>query len=56
MLNGKNVSMDYNKVPIVIYGTPEIAEIGITEDRAKEEGIDVIVNHKRRHTGEKPFH
>ena len=42
-LLGKNVKMDYNKVPSVVYGTPEIAEIGINEDKAKAEGYDVII-------------
>lgn len=40
---GKNVKINYNKVPSVVYGTPEIAEIGINEDKAKKEGYEVII-------------
>ena len=40
---GKNVKMDYNKVPSVVYGSPEIAEIGINEDKAKAEGYDYVI-------------
>lgn len=40
---GDNKSINYNKIPVVIYGAPEISEIGITELRAKEEGIKVRV-------------
>ena len=42
-LLGKDVSINYNNVPSVIYGTPEIGEIGISESKAKEQGIEVIV-------------
>lgn len=41
---GKTVEMDYDAIPAVIYGTPNLAEIGINEDRAKAEGMDVTVN------------
>ena len=40
---GGNRTINYDKIPVVIYGVPEIAEIGITEDRAKNEGIEVKV-------------
>ena len=42
LLGNKRV-INYDKIPVVIYGVPEIAEIGITEDRAKKEGIEVKV-------------
>lgn len=41
---GKNALMDYNKVPSGIYGTPEIANVGLTEQQAKQQGIDYIVS------------
>jgi len=37
---GKDASINYDLVPWVIYGMPEIAEVGINEERAKELGID----------------
>lgn len=36
--------MDYGSIPAVIYGTPNMAEIGINEDAAKAQGLDVTVN------------
>lgn len=41
---GKESKMDYNKVPAGIYGTPEIAQIGITEQEAKAKNIDYKVS------------
>jgi len=40
--------MDYKVVPWAIFTTPEIASVGLTEEEAKDQGIDVI-------TGEFPF-
>ncbi len=40
---GENVSIDYDKIPIVIYGAPEIAEIGVSELKAKQRGIKVEI-------------
>lgn len=45
---GYDTKMDYRVVPWAIFTTPEIASVGITEEEAKENGIDVI-------TGEFPF-
>ncbi len=42
-LNGIKTTINYNKIPVVIYGTPEVAEIGITEDNAKKQNIDVEI-------------
>ena len=36
--------MDYDKVPSCIYGSPEIAAIGLTEKEAKARGIDYKVS------------
>ncbi|NOQ50510.1 MAG: dihydrolipoyl dehydrogenase [Mycoplasmataceae bacterium] len=42
-INNKKTKIDYNKIPTVIYGSPEVAEIGITEDKAKLENMDVTI-------------
>ncbi|MCK9471387.1 MAG: dihydrolipoyl dehydrogenase [Bacilli bacterium] len=41
---GKPAKIDYTKVPAGIYGTPEIASVGLTEQAAKEKGIDYKVS------------
>lgn len=41
---GKESKIDYNKVPAGIYGTPEIANVGLTEQQAKEKGIEYKVS------------
>jgi dihydrolipoamide dehydrogenase len=43
-----NTKMDYRVVPWAIFTTPEIATVGLTEEEAKAQGIDVV-------TGEFPF-
>lgn len=45
---GKNVTMDYSAVPGCIYTLPEVASVGMTEAKAKDEGISVK-------TGKFPF-
>lgn len=35
--------LDYNKVPACIYTSPQIASIGLTEQDAKQQGIDVKI-------------
>ncbi|RMC91927.1 dihydrolipoyl dehydrogenase [Clostridium autoethanogenum] len=42
-ISGRNVKMDYKTVPCCIYIKPEIASVGLTEERAKENGIDYKV-------------
>lgn len=42
-VSGKTVSMDYKTVPACVYTKPEIASVGITEEKAKEKGIDYRV-------------
>ncbi len=42
-LGGLNVApMDYKNVPHVIYCQPEVAAVGLTEQKAKEAGLDVV--------------
>ena len=36
------VPVDYKNIPHIIYCQPEVASVGLTEDRAKELGIDVV--------------
>ncbi len=38
---GKELSVDMNVVPSCIYTSPEIASVGLTEDEAKQKGINV---------------
>lgn len=40
---GIDNKMNYNLVPQVVYSFPEIASVGITKERAKEEGLDFSV-------------
>jgi len=40
---GHDETMDYNVVPACIYTNPEIAFVGISEDKAKEQGIEYKV-------------
>jgi len=40
---GHNVVLDYNTIPNCIFTVPEIAAVGITEERAKKEGIDYSI-------------
>ncbi|NGX31673.1 MAG: Dihydrolipoyl dehydrogenase [Chlamydiae bacterium] len=45
---GKTASMHYNAIPSVIFTDPEIASCGMTEEAAKEKGLDIA-------TGTFPF-
>lgn len=40
---GKNKEMDYKTVPACVYTKPELATVGLTEEQAKEKGIDYKV-------------
>lgn len=43
LLAGQSVTpMDYKNVPHVIYCQPEVSAVGLTEDKAKELGLDVV--------------
>lgn len=43
MIAGKAGHVNYNTVPGVIYTHPEIASVGITEEQAKEKGLEINV-------------
>ncbi len=43
ILAGQAGHVNYNTVPSVIYTHPEVASVGITEDQAKEQGIEINV-------------
>ena len=38
---GENQTMDYNVVPGAIFTTPEVANVGLSESQAKEQGYEV---------------
>jgi dihydrolipoamide dehydrogenase len=40
---GQNKKMDYKTVPACVYIRPELASVGLTEEQAKEKGIDYKV-------------
>ena len=40
---GKARKMDYNKIPAGIYGFPEIAHVGLTEQEAKKQNLEYLV-------------
>jgi dihydrolipoamide dehydrogenase len=42
-MTGKKDKMRYSAIPAVIYTSPEVAGVGITETAAKEKGLDVTV-------------
>lgn len=40
---GKSVKMSYRAIPAVVYTNPEVAGVGITEDQAIAQGLDIEV-------------
>ncbi|WP_434297382.1 dihydrolipoyl dehydrogenase [Clostridium sporogenes] len=40
---GENKKMDYKTVPACVYTKPELASVGLTEEQAKQKGIDYKV-------------
>ena len=40
---GEKLAVDYNVVPRCVYTSPEIASVGLTEEQAKQQGIDYKV-------------
>jgi len=44
ILGNKNAHMDYTKVPNAVYGSPEVATVGLTEKEAKAQGLSYKVS------------
>ncbi len=42
-LAGEDYSLDYATIPQAVFTDPEVAVVGLSEDRAKEEGYDPLV-------------
>lgn len=42
---GKPGHVNYNTVPSIVYTHPEVASVGLTEEEAKEAGLQVINKH-----------
>lgn len=40
---GQNKRMNYNNIPAIVYASPEIASIGLTEGQCTEQGLDYEV-------------
>jgi dihydrolipoamide dehydrogenase len=47
ILGEPHTPIDYEKVPLVVYCRPEVASCGLTEEQARERGIDVVVARHR---------
>ena len=43
IIAGKSGHVNYDAIPGIIYTNPELAGVGLTEDQAKEKGIDYRV-------------
>ena len=43
-LAGKHNKINYALIPNVIYTSPEVASVGLTEKEAKENGLDIAVS------------
>ena len=43
LLAGKPGHVNYNTIPSVIYTWPELASVGLTEEQAKEQGLELPV-------------
>jgi len=41
IIAGKSGHVNYDAIPGIIYTNPELAGVGITEDQAKEKGMEV---------------
>lgn len=41
---GDVAPVDYRAIPLVVYTSPEMAEVGLSEERARDKGLDVEVH------------
>jgi dihydrolipoamide dehydrogenase len=44
-ISGERVAADYAAVPRVVFSDPELAAVGLTEEQARERGIDAVTSH-----------
>ncbi len=42
---GRPTRADYSAIPRVVFSDPEIAAVGLTEEQARERGLDVVTSH-----------
>lgn len=42
---GNKQKLDYEKVPYAVYGWPQLASVGLTQDEAEKRGISTLVGH-----------
>ncbi len=54
-MNGEELSIDLSVIPSCVYTDPEIACVGITEEQAKEKGIEIAVGKFLTHGNSKSF-
>ena len=45
ILEGNIKTIDYSVVPSVVFTIPSIGSVGLTEEQAKQQGLDFRVNH-----------
>ncbi|PAB60562.1 dihydrolipoyl dehydrogenase [Anaeromicrobium sediminis] len=50
---GNKVTLDYSVLPWIIFGVPEIAKVGLSEDEARERGIHVLTGYIQMSANEK---
>ena len=41
---GRSATADYSAIPRVVFSDPEIAAVGLTEEQAREKGLDVTIS------------
>lgn len=44
VIAGKKSQMNYQLVPLLIYTSPELASVGLSEEEAKDRGLDITVS------------
>ena len=62
ILHGNNKKPDYGVRPTAVYTLPTLAMVGMTEEQARKENLDIIVNYRSvphwytaKHLGEKTY-
>jgi glutathione reductase (NADPH) len=46
LLEGRHTTADYRAVPSIVFTVPPLARVGLTEEEARAEGLDVSVHHQ----------